>query len=295
MAIAVAVGVALEVLTPDIGWVASHSPHARPTRPGPGGTGIRSGPGSAGLLRLPQMIRANLARLRAATALGRARSDASALAVVQIDRLTLAQAGRAVRVSYGPGSVSFLVPPVPARGWVFVYCAPTAGRLRRGWARRPVTGREMLGVQELATAGCPYWALSVATVRGCVDGRPLLHALRATPFPRLLGRVWSRCVHGSGPRCQILVRSPRSVRGPASSVVLGMVAARLALMCPAPCPGIGRAGDVAPWPCSRLMDPGPESRASSRRVGACSAMWNHRPTNRHIRPLSSVLPAFLCS
>src|SRR5690349_23128871 len=66
----------------------------------------------------------------------------------------------------------------PAVGWVAVYCAPAAGVTSVvGGLGRPAAGLGMLTVRSSAgTVGCPYWARSVATVRGSVGAHPLLLA-----------------------------------------------------------------------------------------------------------------------
>src|SRR5690349_22041297 len=51
------------------------------------------------------------------------------------------------------------------------------GEVRRGRAGCPAAGLGVLAVRSKAgTVGCPYWARSVATVRGSVGGRRLLLA-----------------------------------------------------------------------------------------------------------------------
>jgi len=188
----------------------------------------------------------------------------------------LAHAGRPVRVSYGPGSVSFLVPPGPGPG-MGCRLLRTDGEVaswlgqasrdgfRSAWGQRAGhCGVSVLGAFRSHRAGLRRWPASTACPRFQGAGLVAVRAWVGRPCVR----SW-----------KVRRVSPRSARRPASPMVLGVIAARLALMCPALCPGIGCAGDVAPWPGSRLMDPGPGSRASSRRVGGCSAMWNHRPTN----------------
>src|SRR5690349_24025916 len=96
-------------------------------------------------------------------------------------------------------------------GWVAVYCAPAAGgRSVVGGLGVPLRVLGWLAVRSSAgTVGCPYWARSVATVRGSVGGRRLLLAFgnslgglggpvavreRVGPSPRqVLGSFFGGC------------------------------------------------------------------------------------------------------
>jgi len=106
-------------------------------------------------------------------------------------RSSRTQTSRPVRVSGGPGLFPSWCLRVLARGWVAVYCAP-AGRLRRGWARRPVTGFRsawgpraghsgvsVLGAFRSYRAGLRRWSASTA----CPSGNPfpVSGAVRAWP------------------------------------------------------------------------------------------------------------------
>ena len=110
------------------------------------------------------------------------------------------------------------------------------GEVRRGWASASRAGSRSGPGQ-----GCPYWALSVATVRGSVGGRPPLQPA-VVPAGRVLRRAgaglrrrWAStaALRATSPRLgslparspDVLARrgavSPRSARHPASSVVPG--------------------------------------------------------------------------
>src|SRR5690349_732119 len=82
------------------------------------------------------------------------------------------------------------------------------GDVRRGRAGRPAAGLGMLAVRSRAgTVGCPYWARSVATVRGSVGGQRLLLAFgnslgglcRSVAVREWVGHFRVRSWAGGGP------------------------------------------------------------------------------------------------
>jgi len=144
-------------------------------------------------------------------------------------------------------------------------------RIAPGHVKSWHCGVSVLGAFRSHRAGLRRWSASTACPSGNLSS--------AAGASLVAVREWS------APRCQILVRFASF--GEASGFVGGprVVATHLALMCPALCPE-WPSGCRCPWPGSRLMDPSPGSRASSRPVGACSAMWNHRP---HKPPHSTLI------
>ena len=111
---------------------------------------------------------------------------------------------------------------------------------------------------------CPYWALSVAIVRGCVDGRPLLLPFGQTgrgPFAGLVG-VRARV----GRSCSEVRRPPADLRSAGRALIAA---------------GVGRWWRRRPRvPRSRMPGAAPICRDASRWVAGCSTIW----TFRHRKP-----------
>ena len=149
-------------------------------------------------------------------------------------RLAAALSGRSWQGMAVPGflrarTLLVAVPSGLGVGWVAVYCAPAAGvRSVVGGLGRPAAGLGMLAVRSKAgTVGCPYWARSVATVRGSVGGRRLLLAfgnslggLGGPVAVRERGRSIPRVGSWAGGACSSVGAGPRLVKCPASLVAL---------------------------------------------------------------------------